>query len=424
MMVKMKGYIQSLRNRKATLLLSVALLAGCDTNEQDADSALSINNAPVYFNSNSGGGFIDLTSRIVTPGKVRIEVTNLTSKGSLADIGKGLLHYCPFQGNSLKDSFRFSIFDANDKMMDSDTIGIIVQTDSTKLPCAIYTHNDYRYDVKAPITVDVLANDVICKGTPILSIHQPESSFPPYSGTATVVNNKIVYTPGPSYSGVDKVIYKVTSSDSEIAPAFGMLYLSGSAKCTPVLNHDEFKTEDKFSRNLKVSIDALGNDQACDASLSQFAIWKAPLYGKAEFVFGKLVYTAPDTIRQYPFMDQLSYSLKYGGETYVALVFVRAGVSLQPCELKANPDIFDLSQNAIDPSFLDVLYNDQKCDSVETLTITRPPKTGTAKVTYTGRKLVQYWRTSNLQVNDSLEYTICGPTGSCSTAKVLIKRKP
>ncbi len=309
---------------KIVALLAVLILAGCDLNEQDADrGTVSINNEPVYLRPRSSG-IIDLNSRILTPAKIRIEVTGLTRQGSLTEMGNGLLQYSPFVGNQLKDSFRFAIFNASNQMVDSDTIGIIVTSDTTSRPCALYAYDDYRYNITGPSTIDVRINDSFCNGTTLLSIHNSGPDSPPHFGAARVENDRVVYTPSASYPGSDKVIYKLTSSNPSIAPAYGILYVTSGNICIPKTTDDTYTTSARLSKNQKITIDVLANDKQCDVKFKQLSISLTPKFGKASIVDNRVVYTAPDTIRQYPFEDSFRYSIQNDGQIVTACVSIKA----------------------------------------------------------------------------------------------------
>lgn len=252
-----------MRLRHAIFGLAMVLAAGCDTMEQDADGqALSINKEPVYLLAD--GGFIDLPSRIMAPGKIRVEITGSTRNGSLKDLGAGLLQYAPRKG-AAHDSFGFRVFNSSNRVLAEDTIGIIIPPDTTDLPCAnsIYTRNDTVYNVTGVTIIDVLANDYSC--APYL--HVGIFGQPSY-GTATLLDNKVRYTPGPSFTGYDSIVYRanVVTGQPDFPYAYGVVYIrkTSASNCVPVANNDLFYKP--LNDTSTIALDVLANDVLCDST--------------------------------------------------------------------------------------------------------------------------------------------------------------
>jgi hypothetical protein len=255
------------------------LAAGCDAIEQDPDGQLlSINNDPAYFLPGSDG-YIDLASRIVSPGSVRMEITGSTRNGVLKDLGKGLLQYTPSGKNSRNDSFQFRVLSNDNKILGEDSIGIIIPTDTTNLPCAgVFTRPDSARNVTGPVTIDVIANDYSCLAALSVTIN-----VAPEHGTATIVGNKIQYTPGASFAGRDNLLYKAATSDPLMPAGYGMLRITGldsvsNPNCTPVAIDDLFPKPKNDTTAIFLNV--LVNDTVCD-SVSTLAITSYPSFGTA-----------------------------------------------------------------------------------------------------------------------------------------------
>jgi hypothetical protein len=60
----------------------------------------------------------------------------------LTDLGRGLLQDSPNAGTS-RDAFTFTVFDKNNEAIKQDSVVIIIENDSTNLPCGIYPGNDF-----------------------------------------------------------------------------------------------------------------------------------------------------------------------------------------------------------------------------------------------------------------------------------------
>jgi len=258
--------------RNVMVGLALALATGCDTMEKDVDAQVSINNEPVYVLKD--GGFIDLPSRVIAPGKVTVEVTTSASKGELKDIGKGLLQYTPFEG-STTDFFRFRVFNEANKVLGEDSIGIIIPPDTTHLPCKyVYARNDSASGVRGPVTIDVAANDYSCSSSLTITI-----DVPPLLGTASVVGNKIHYVPAPGFAGTDYLLYKATSGDPTAIPGYAFLRIYGTnSGCTPIAVNDLFYKS--VNDTSAIWLNVLANDTLCD-SIPNVVIGQNPHYGYA-----------------------------------------------------------------------------------------------------------------------------------------------
>lgn len=268
------SYLQTpfkMKLRHAMIGLVLAMAAGCDKMEQDIDGQmLSINDDPAYLLPDANG-YIDLPSRIISPGKIRVEITGTTRNGELTDLGKGLLQYVRFKGNSTgKDAFSFRVFSDGNKILGEDTIDIITPADTTSLPCKyVYTRGDSARGVTGPITVDVAANDYSCSGSLTITVN-----VAPQHGTASVVGNKIHYVPGPSFAGHDNLLYKAANADPSVIPGYAMLWIVGTDTTStpgpgPVPGCLPKAIADLFSKPLNdtttMFLDVLANDIKCDS---------------------------------------------------------------------------------------------------------------------------------------------------------------
>jgi len=299
--------------------LALVLAAGCDTIEQDIDGkTLSINNDPAYFLPGSGG-YIDLGARIVSPGKVRVEITGPTRNGQLKDLGKGLLQYLPLKGSKANDSFRFKVFSDDNRVLGEDSIGIIVPSDTTHLPCGVYAKNDSVRNVTGTVTVDVAANDYSCSVPLSISIN-----VAPVYGTASVVANKIVYTPGSLFKGHDNILYKATASDPSMLPGYALLSITGldSVLVDPICvtrpKNDLFYKA--FNDSSLMYLNVLANDSICGDST--ITITRAPRFGTAQVYnsIRKITYRNPITMNN---DDTLVYRVGGAGNGVARVIIKR-----------------------------------------------------------------------------------------------------
>jgi len=398
------------------------LMAGCDVLEPDPDvlePKVEIIGGEVYVLAN-GTSFIDLQSKVHSTLEGRLAVTSPPSYGTLTDLGKGIIQYAPKAGNTrVKDGFEVTVFSTSNEILKKDTVVIIVENDSTKLPCSIYPVNDYVYNVDSVVTIDVTANDIICYGDVLVSVYRPENTFPPYYGMASVSGNKIVYTPGAGFAGEDKLMYKLTSTKDPKLSAYGMVYLTGNSLCFLELQSDYFELDSLIDTVIKLPV--FVNDSICEAhNLYQVNIKTNPLFGTASISSDGVMYTFP-SLRETPYFDYFTYEVCLDAvcKTAVTSIKVQKG-SMSNCRMTAVSDSIPFTQtnNFI---YLDVLQNDSICTEMKTFEITKAPKYGTATVNL-DKKQIEYKPDPLATGDDWLDYKICDDEW-CSTTTVYVIRK-
>ncbi len=414
-----------------SLVVACALfLASCDTFETDPDlqvPEVELKGGEVVVMTN-GSTFIDLAAQVKSNVPVNFSITSPVQKGSLTDLGSGLLQYQPNTGLEVgRDSFVFSVFSENNQLITKDTIVIVIENDSTQLPCGVYTADDYVYGFSgdSSVTIDVLANDIICSIDSLdvrVSIHRPDENFPPYFGTASVVDNKILYTVGASFQTADKLIYKIESVSDTSSVSYGLVYITSQVPCSPVANNDFFVIDSLATIADSVFIPAFDNDESCTPiDNRRISVSRQPNFGTATLVSGGFFYKVADTLQlNENFTDSFTYQLCNGGRCATGQVTLYSlNTPDSTCTIKAVADSIDLSLYMTSPIGFDVLANDVICDSLKTFKITAFPTNGTATIT---DNIILYTRDFNKPDDDQLEYEICDEL-RCSSTKVFIKRE-
>jgi Bacterial Ig domain len=399
----------------------IVFLASCDVLESDPDvlePAVEITGDEVYVLSN-GTSFIDLQSRVQSNLEARLAVTSSPSHGTLTDLGKGIIQYAPKAGNRrVKDGFEVTVFSKNNEILKKDTVVIIVENDSTKLPCSIYPVNDYVHNVTSPVTIDVTANDIICSNDVVVSVYRPENTFPPYYGTASVSGSKIVYTPAASFPGQDKLMYKLTAANHPSVFAYGMVYITNDSSCNLALADDHF-TYTTLKESTAIKIPVFGNDTICQSlNLSQVSIKTSPIKGKATIDSDGIYYQAPSPVME-NFVDRFTYEVCVDGICKSAQVDVGVIVDKSNCPIKAVGDSIVIANN-ISVVQLNVLDNDSTCE-LKTFEIVKAPIHGTAAIN-ADLKSIEYRPDQLTASDDWLDYKICDAEG-CSTTTVYVIRK-
>jgi len=401
----------------------IILLSSCDVLESDTDvlePEVDITGKEIYVLPN-GESFIDLQSKVQTNQPARLAVTSMPRHGTLTDLGKGMLQYAPTIGYVKgRDGFEFTVYSASNEIIKRDSVIIIIENDSTNLPCNLYPVTDFVYTVlPTGVTIDVTANDVICSNDISVSVYRPENSFPPYYGTAEAKNNKIVYYPGPSFSGTDKIMYKIMASNPERI-AYGLVYITSDSSCSFSVADDHYEYTTLTEGSILI-LTAFENDSLCQASNQYIVKIKlGPSYGKASVSTNGFAYQVPDSVG-FSFNDQFVYEVCKETTCKTARVNVRLKQdSVQTCPIFAVPDSIDISKNIAGLIFLNVVKNDSICGDLKSITLTTHPQYGTAFINEADHS-IGYQRDPLLNKDDVLKYEICN-ANLCSTASVFIKR--
>jgi len=304
-------------------------LYGCDVLENDqpgqSDSGAVLEKKQVYVAGN-GSAFINLDSLVKSGQPVVVDIASTPARGTLHALGDNLLEYVPHASfRQGRDAFQIKVFSTNNTLLDQDSVVIIVNPDSTNLPCGIYPQTDVVQGVSGTVTVDVLKNDFICSSMSVgLAIYAPQAGWPPYHGTAVVTaDKKIMYTPGASFQGTDKIIYKVYNLSNDSIYALGTVYFPGQPDCNFTLQDDSFffQTDTVLS---VIPVPIFANDTLCSDSLTrQFTVVKPPANGTLEYDNQTpLLYHFPAVITN-PFVDSLRYQVCYGQTCRQAKVLIK-----------------------------------------------------------------------------------------------------
>jgi len=304
-------------------LLAIVVLGSaigsCDTLKSNPGltNQTGASNVQIYGVAN-GSTLINLSNTIQTGRAVTFTITSSPHFGSLTSLGMGILQYTPNPGVT-QDAIGFSL-SQNNVIIKKDSIIILLQKDSTTLPCGIYPATDYVYNVSRDSSrwINVLANDYICplySGDVTLSIVS-NSDFPyPIHGTARIVNSGIQYTPGSSFSGTDSILYEIQSIKYPNQIAYGMVYILTQPICTTfTLASDQYSysVDSLLLNHSKVFLPVYNNDALCDPLKSSYtySIINPPMYGTATINAGGIYYAlGSQTLPTGNFMDSLNYQV-------------------------------------------------------------------------------------------------------------------
>ncbi len=203
------------------------------------------------------------------------------------------------------DSFTYKLID-NEGNFSSATVNIDVQS----RPDGVLAQDDSALVLKnnpsAPI--DVLANDTDFGDGDVLSV-SPVFLQNPSSGSAVVLNNKIVFTPNNDFVGTDFLVYELTDDQGNVSSA-KLTFTVRAEDRAGVANGDSFTV----NRNGSTLLNVLANDSDPDGDPLKVLSSSQPTSGTVELQSdGQLKYTAskgslgPDSF-SYVIVDQAGNS--------------------------------------------------------------------------------------------------------------------
>jgi hypothetical protein len=420
--MKLLKKINCASRRLAALICLVCGLVSCDVLEPDADiitPTTEIVDKEIVVLANSPA-FIDLNSKFETNIPAYAAVTSQPRLGKLKDFGNGIIQYTPAVGNSKgRDNFEFTLYTTNNEIIKRDTLTLIIENDSTGLPCGIYPKADYAYSAgTTPILIDVVANDIICGGPVNVSIFQPNEKFPPQFGKAEITNKKIRYTPSIAFGGSDIIIYKLANATDTTRQAYGVVFVTADSVCNYRISDDHFVFKGQ-SLDSTFTLPVFINDSLCDM-ISQYQAYakSLPVYGKVSTIAEGFAYIPPAS-PVFPFEDHFTYEVCKDGMCKSAKVNVTLKIdSIEVCQLSAKVDTIYFSNNNISMIYMDVLANDTICGVLKSLKILKSPQYGIATVE---DSRILYKQDPLMHKDDELEYEICN-SERCRKTKVFIKR--
>ncbi|HEY0656366.1 MAG TPA: Ig-like domain-containing protein [Chryseosolibacter sp.] len=305
------------------------LLYSCDMLESDVSPVVpevEFEGGEIYIAKN-GTGIIDLNAMIKSTGAARLDVTGKPAKGTLSKLSNSVLQYVPGSDFSNgRDAFEFSIYGRDNSFIGKDTVIIIVEPDSTQLPCGIYPLNDVVKGVTGTVTIPVLNNDILCGDLSnyAVEVYQPNNSYPPSFGTATVQANAIRYTPGPNFAGTDSIVYKVYDVRDTARWGIARVFISkATSACTFEAYPDNFVIRRDSISSDTVFLNIFQNDQLCNRPVSnyQFTLLDDGHVGTATYNNSGLQYRIPPSTQT--LSDSAAYKLCYGGRCETAKVYIQ-----------------------------------------------------------------------------------------------------
>jgi hypothetical protein len=343
------------------LALVLIVFTSCDTLHEDAvtDSQPTFD-SKIYVLPDASTTF-DLQSRVKSVQPVTITISSRPSNGELLE-ENGLYHYSPRTSGGT-DSFQISITDSRGAA--SQRTLELVRVQRGQSVCGAIARDDNSYGLSSnTVDIDVLQNDYTngCDGQIELTIYRPESNYPPYKGTAEVVNGKIRYTKGSDFPGYDKFFYQlvhISAAGERSAASYGRVYVSTDAPCTLDLNDDSKQFDLSTIGNVvKFNI----TDVICKPNNNYlFQINRQPSRGKVEG--GPDVgftYELPSSVSE-GFIDSFSYSVCVDGTCDEATITLTFSGNVPSCRVSAGEDNYSIVGSSQTEFQFQIFNNDNFC---------------------------------------------------------------
>ena len=239
-------------------------------------AAVAVNRPPVAQNDaytvarDSSGNNLNVLANDSDPDGDTLTITSVSTPahGSASISGNRVL-YTPAAGYSGADSFTYTIADGNGGTA-SASVSITVFPPAVNNP-PVAVNDGYTVDRNSSAnSLNVLANDSDPDGD-VLTITAVSA---PVHGTASIVGNRVNYTPTPGYVGADSFTYTIADGRGGTASATVSITVANPAgNAPPVARDDVFLISQRFT-----DLDVLANDSDPDGdSLTIVAVTQPPL---------------------------------------------------------------------------------------------------------------------------------------------------
>ncbi|TFH06798.1 MAG: tandem-95 repeat protein, partial [Candidatus Atribacteria bacterium] len=228
------------------------------------------------------------------------------SRGSAVNQGADVM-YMPDANFTGTDVFTYTVSDGHGKIATATVTVLVVAVNDP--PVAQDDSESTPEDTA--VTIDVLHNDIDPDGDGLVI----QSVAQPANGTATVGEAAIIYTPNPSFSGVDSFTYTISDGNGETALATVTVAVAAVNDPPTALDDLAITGEDS-----SVTILVLPNDSDPENDVLSIQSITQPLHGTAVGNATSVIYT-PDP--NYVGPDSFTYTISDGrGGTATAQVAV------------------------------------------------------------------------------------------------------
>ena len=258
----------------ATVIVSVDFV---NVSPSAVDDALTV--------AEDDSGIIDVLGNDTDGDGDSLELLDVTEpqNGTVEIVSADSVRYTPDPDFSGSDQFDYRIGDGTVEVVASVLVTVSPVND---VPVAV--DDNIGTSENTAVTIDVLDNDTDADNDTLLITDVSQ----PASGSVSIVNSSIVYTPIASFSGVDAFTYTIDDGNQGSAEARVSVQVS-NVNVFPEAADDSVT----LSENSSILIDVLSNDTDGDGDPLSLSIATAPENGVARVVGTQieycLLYTSP-----------------------------------------------------------------------------------------------------------------------------------
>lgn len=340
-------------------------------------------------------------------------VARIDDGGTPADPADDVVRYTPRHNFNGTDAFGYRVCDAPGSCATA-TVEVTV------LP--VNDRPNARFDAvvvdeDGTIRIDVTANDIEADGDVVAVTRLREAEH----GTAAIdhrgtpadtSDDVFVYTPLPDFNGSDSFRYRICDP-AGLCDAADVAVTVAPTPDPPVAVDDAEATDE----DVAVTIPVLANDGDPDGPLTDpiVSIASPPAIGAAVSHpgTGAVTYTPDPDLSG---IDRFTYEV-CDGDGLCATAHVLVDVAPVPDAPVAGDDVAATAEDTA--VTIDVTANDTDGDGdLLTAATASAPRHGTAVIE--SASTLTYTPANDYFGADSLDYTVCDPTGSCATATVTI----
>ncbi|HHS83835.1 MAG TPA: tandem-95 repeat protein [Gammaproteobacteria bacterium] len=356
--------------------LCLVLLAGCSPGD-DTNKAPQAGDDHFQIKNGETRNFLstDLLSNDSDPDGDTLKLVSVTTPthGILTRLPSGGYRYVNDGSNSSNDSFSYQVEDSN-----GGRASATVTLEITPGPTA--NDDSQQTDEDTPVIIDVAANDTtVNNGSVTISSNDGSGitiTSGPGNGTAEVISGEVQYTPDANFYGSDSFTYTIKDSSGIPSNPATVTIAVNPVNDAPQANDDNQSTPE----DAPVSIDVLANDTDADGDIdaNTISIVTPPTNGSAVVSDGKVIYTP---LSNYSGTDSFRYTIRDQSSVPSNIATVTVTVTGTNDAPVAVDDSTSTGKNTpIDINILDNDSDPDGNDTIDTVTVTQQPNSGTAMV--------------------------------------------
>ncbi len=348
-----------------------------------------------------GSGLIDVLANDTDSDGDNLELLEVTEpqNGTVEIISATSVRYTPEKDFSGSDQFEYRVGDGTVEVVANVSVTVSSVND---IPVAV--DDNIGTSENTAVTIDVLDNDTDVDNDTL----QITDVSQPASGSVSIANSSVVYTPTTGFSGVDVFSYTIDDGKQGSAVARVSVQVS-NVNVFPEAADDSVT----LNENSSILIDVLSNDSDGDGDPLTLAIDAVPENGVVRVAGAQIEYVPS---ADFTGDDQFQY-LVSDGQGGTAVATVRITVNNVNATPVAGNDSASTNEN--ESVTIDVLANDSDTDEQDSLTIASVTSPLNGSATVVDGQIV-YQPNGGYFGDDSFQYTVGDGNGATDSASVTV----